>query len=345
MKKKVYIMATTATAVAAAYSHQAEAATYTVKANDSLWSIASKYNTSVTALKKLNNLTSNLIFPNQPLVVSGTVTTDKPAATTTVTTKQQETTAGSHTVQSGESLYIIAMKYGTTYTKLMELNNLSSYLIFPGQQLKISAAASTTTTTSSTTTTTTTTPSSTTTTAGGTKYTVQAGDYLSKIAVQYGVTVEQLKLWNGLTSNIIYPNQQLVVSKAVTTTTSPAKQAPQQTTTSPVFNHPNWYDYGQCTWYVFNKRAAIGKGISTYWWNANNWANGARNDGYTVNRIPEVGAIAQTAMGALGHVAFVERVNADGTILVSEMNYLTPPTVVGYRTLTRTQLTQYVFIH
>ena len=50
-------------------------------------------------------------------------------------------------------------------------------------------------------------------------------------------------------------------------------QRVQQSTyySSPVFNHRNLYDWGQCTWHVFNRRAAIGKGISTYWWNANNW--------------------------------------------------------------------------
>lgn len=351
LKKKVFIMATTASAAAAAYSYQAEAASYTVKANDSLWAIANKYNTSVTELKKLNNLTSNLIFPNQRLVVSSSGGTTapkptpqkKPESTTTTTT----TTAGTHIVQSGESLSLIAMKYDTTYTKIMELNNLSSYLIFPGQKLKISESL--TSAPVKTPTTTTKTPTTTTTTSGGTKYTVQAGDYLYKIATQYGVSVDKLKSWNGLTSNIIYVNQQLVVSNAVTTTEkAPAPTAepvPQQTTTSPVFNHQNWYDYGQCTWHVFNKRAAIGKGISTYWWNANNWANGAKNDGFTVNSTPEVGAIAQTTAGWLGHVAFVERVNADGTILVSEMNYLTPPGVVGYRTLTRAQMSDYVFIH
>ncbi|TDM11939.1 LysM peptidoglycan-binding domain-containing protein [Macrococcus lamae] len=351
MKKKVLIMATTATAAAAAYSHQADAASYTVKANDSLWAIANKYNTSVTELKRLNNLTSNLIFPNQSLVVSGTArpTAKKPVrqqmpSTTTTTTSP----AGTHIVQSGESLSLIAMKYDTTYTKIMELNGLSSYLIFPGQKLKISGQV--TSAPVKTPTTHTKTPATSTTTSGGAKYVVQPGDYLSKIAVQYSITVEQLKQWNGLTSNIIYPNQQLVVSSAVTTTepvktAPPAQKAPVQTTTSPVFNHPNWYDYGQCTWYVFNKRAAIGKGISTYWWNANNWAYGARKDGYTVNNLPEVGAIAQTSAGSLGHVAFVERVNADGTVLISETNYLTPAGVVGYRTLSHAQLTQYVFIH
>lgn len=348
MKKKVFIMATTASAAAAAYTHQADAASHTVKANDSLWTIAQQYNTSVDELKKLNNLSSNLIFPNQQLKVTSDAV--QPAAEVKTVTTKTTTTASVYTVQSGDSLSSIAAKYDTTYTKLMSLNGLSSYIIYPGQQLKVTGQATTAVKPV-------TAVKETTTTSTGTRYRVQHGDYLAKIADQYGVTVEEIKQWNGLTSNILYSNQMLIVSKsAVTRTADTTKQnapavVPVSTTvsvktyTSPVFYHSNLYDYGQCTWYVFNKRAAIGKGISTYWWNANNWANGARNDGYTVDYTPEVGAIAQTTMGTLGHVAFVERVNPDGTIYVSETNYLTPSGVVGYRTLTKEQMAQYVFIH
>ena len=44
-------------------------------------------------------------------------------------------------------------------------------------------------------------------------------------------------------------------------------------------------------------------------------------DGYTIDYNPTVGSIAQTDAGYYGHVAFVERVNSDGSILVSEMNW------------------------
>ena len=64
---------------------------------------------------------------------------------------------------------------------------------------------------------------------------------------------------------------------------------------------------GTRTWHVFNRRAEIGKGISTYWWNANNWDNASAADGYTIDYRPTVGSIAQTDAGYYGHVAFVER--------------------------------------
>lgn len=340
MKKKIIFAATTASAAVATYSHHVQAAEHKVQPGESLWSIANQYGTSIDQLKSLNQLSSNLIFPYQTLKVSSEVTQlNRPNASTNVSHPQSTTATGNiHIVQSGESLSIIAAKYNTTVAQIMKLNNLSGYLIFPNQKLKVSAAGNTTSTSS----------------VNAKVHIVQHGEYLAKIANQYGVTVQSIKQWNNLSSNIIYSNQRLIVSgNAVPATipTSGVQKAPSKVVTTPVvtvtpvFSHPNLYDYGQCTWYAFNKRAAIGKGISTYWWNANNWAAGARKDGYTVNNIPEVGALATTTDGPLGHVAFVERVNADGTIMVSETNYLTPSGVVGYRTLTLSQMSRYQFIH
>ncbi len=68
-------------------------------------------------------------------------------------------------------------------------------------------------------------------------------------------------------------------------------------------------------------------GIPSCWWenwfnmgNASNWANAAASSGYTVNNTPKVGAIMQTTQGYYGHVAYVEGVNSNGSVRVSEMN-------------------------
>ncbi|WP_414042212.1 LysM peptidoglycan-binding domain-containing protein [Macrococcus animalis] len=350
MKKKLIFAATTASAAVAAYSHQAEAAEHKVQPGESLWSIANQYNTSIDQLKSLNQLSSNLIFPYQTLRVSGDATVTRSTRSTSTVSRPQTTSSNGsvHTVQAGESLSLIAGKYNTSVSNLMKLNNLSGYLIFPNQKLKVSGSTTARPTTN-------TGASTRSNTANAKTHIVQPGDYLAKIASRYGVSIQNIKTWNNLSSNIIYANQKLIVSGAaagtVTIPTSGVKKAPVKVTSiptvvkSPTFAHANLYDYGQCTWYVFNKRAAIGKGISTYWWNAAGWANGARNDGFIVNSTPAVGAIATTTDGPLGHVAFVERVNADGTIMVSETNYLTPAGVVGYRTLTLSQMSRYQFIH
>ena len=46
-----------------------------------------------------------------------------------------------------------------------------------------------------------------------------------------------------------------------------------------------------------------------------------------------------------GHVAFVESVNANGSITISEMNYSASPGIVTYRTIPASQVSSYVYIH
>lgn len=90
----------------------------------------------------------------------------------------------------------------------------------------------------------------------------------------------------------------------------------------------NTYDYGYCTWYVKNRR---GGSIPNSLGNANTWYSRASAQGMAVGSIPRAGAVGTTTRGALGHVVYVESVNADGSINISEMN---APTfgVTTYRT-------------
>lgn len=76
-----------------------------------------------------------------------------------------------------------------------------------------------------------------------------------------------------------------------------------------------------------------------------NWAGNAANDGYQVNNTPSVGSIMQSTPGPYGHVAYVERVNGDGSILISEMNYTYGPYNMNYRTIPASEVSSYAFIH
>ena len=78
--KKLAVAASVATgAVAVLSNHNAEASTqHTVKSGESLWSIASKYNTSVDSIKKSNNLSNNMIFPGQVISIGGVITLTMP---------------------------------------------------------------------------------------------------------------------------------------------------------------------------------------------------------------------------------------------------------------------------
>ncbi len=97
---------------------------YTVKSGDSLWSIARDFNVSVNDLKNANQLTSNLLSIGQKLIIP--TSSSGNYNTTTI-----------YTVQSGDSLWLIASRYQTTVDELKRLNNLTSNLLQVGQQLII----------------------------------------------------------------------------------------------------------------------------------------------------------------------------------------------------------------
>lgn len=96
---------------------------YTVVKGDSLYKIATKFNTTVNALKEKNNLTSNTLSIGQKLLIPTTSTNNKLT----------------YTVKKGDNLYSIARTYNTTVDKLKSLNNLTSNTLSIGQTLILSS--------------------------------------------------------------------------------------------------------------------------------------------------------------------------------------------------------------
>ena len=97
--------------------------------------------------------------------------------------------------------------------------------------------------------------------------------------------------------------------------------------------------FGQCTYYVFNRMAQVGTPIGhSMMGNAAEWPSYARSYGYSVSNSPSAGSaivFQQGLAGAdptYGHVAFVEAVNADGSLYISEMN-VHGLNVISYRTI------------
>ena len=97
--------------------------------------------------------------------------------------------------------------------------------------------------------------------------------------------------------------------------------------------------FGQCTYYVFNRMAQVGTPIGhSMMGNAAEWPSYARSYGYSVSNSPSAGSaivFQQGLAGAdptYGHVAFVEAVNADGSLYISEMN-VQGLNVISYRTI------------
>ncbi len=82
---------------------------------------------------------------------------------------------------------------------------------------------------------------------------------------------------------------------------------------------------GECTSYAAFRVRQAGLSFHNYyggqrWGNANHWATAAGHVGMTVNSEPAAGSVAQWTDGTHGHVAYVEQVNSDGSIVISDMN-------------------------
>ncbi|MBI5972267.1 CHAP domain-containing protein [Staphylococcus caledonicus] len=106
----------------------------------------------------------------------------------------------------------------------------------------------------------------------------------------------------------------------------------------------NTYVKGQCTYYVFNHIRQDGNMINNKWGDAKYWAEKADDEGYKVNHVPSVGSILQYPKGEHGHVAYIEKVNSDGSLMVSDMNYRKPYEVTK-RTVSSYQVDSFNYIH
>lgn len=94
---------------------------YIVKKGDTLYSIASKYNTSVSVIKSLNNLTTNNLSIGQSLKLPS----------------NSQVSTNTYIVKSGDNLYSIARKFNTTVNSIKTKNNLTNNLLSIGQKLII----------------------------------------------------------------------------------------------------------------------------------------------------------------------------------------------------------------
>lgn len=213
------IQETTSEESAASSEQPSTGGTYTVVSGDGLYAIARKTGISIEDLLSLNGLSLNsTIYPGQVLTLSANTegATAEESIESTVEESQEEaatseettpsTNAKMYYVHSGDSLYRIAHNHGISLSTLLEWNHLSvDSIIHPGQGLMVSEGSSSSTEEAEET------ASSIESTE--TTYTVQPGDGLWRIAKNHGLTLDELKSLNQLTSNIIQPGQVLIVSK------------------------------------------------------------------------------------------------------------------------------------
>ncbi|MCM3741816.1 LysM peptidoglycan-binding domain-containing protein [Oceanobacillus luteolus] len=225
--KKVVMSVTASAAIAAAIfgAQEAEASSHKVQRGDSLWSIAQKYGTTVSQLKSVNNLSSDIIYPNQVLQTAGSTSSSKSSSSSSSkssSSKNGSSSSGStYTVKAGDTLSGIASRHNISLQNLMKWNNLDTTLIFPGNVFVVSdPGKSSGKSSSSSSKSSSSSSSNKQQVSSATVYTVKSGDTLSRIASNHGVTVSNLKQWNNLKSDLILIGQKLNINGSKSTAKS-----------------------------------------------------------------------------------------------------------------------------
>ncbi|MGM0865417.1 MAG: LysM peptidoglycan-binding domain-containing protein [Bacillota bacterium] len=151
-------------------------AEYTVKKNDTLYSLAKKYDVTIDQLKGKNLLMSDKIYAGQTLLVPAHI---------------ENNDEHKYAVKRGDTLYSLAKRYGTTIKHLKQLNGMVSDQINIGQFLLVPAEQMQSTT--------------------GELYTVVPGDTLWGVANRFGISQEELSKSNDLKMDMLLIGQHLFI--------------------------------------------------------------------------------------------------------------------------------------
>lgn len=232
-----------------------------------------------------------------------------------------------YTTVAGDTVSSVAAKFGITSDTVRWSNNVSGEALPAGKQLLISPV-------------------------NGIIYQVKAGDTVDSLATKYRANRDLLIAINdaeigGLPvgQNIIIPGGQPAATNVASSPANAAIGGGFAWGGYGAVYGANGYDYGYCTWYAANRRAAIGRPIPSNLGNASTWKVLAQRAGFGVGNQPAAGAVIWTPpRDYYGHVGFVESVNADGSVNVSEMN------VIGWgkvsrKTLSAAEAARYSYIY
>ena len=155
-----------------------------VKAGDTLYDLAGRYNTTIEAILEVNGLSGSDLLPGAILKLPS----DSNA--------QPET----YTVQTGDTLFDIAVAFGLSVDGLLAINNLEGAVIHPGQVLQTRASTAAP--------------------PPPLVITVSPGESLWVIAERNGTTINNLMSANNLSSSVVHPGESLIVPGRYASTNS-----------------------------------------------------------------------------------------------------------------------------
>jgi peptidoglycan DL-endopeptidase LytF len=284
--------------LAPAASTQSETSSYTVIAGDTLSAIAKRFGTTVEGLRTANNLSSDFLRIGQTLTLSTNAAMNTAPDTTALVPNQVLT---SYTVVAGDSLSVIAKRFGTTVESLRSANHLTSDLIRIGQTLTLPTNATTNTAPDTTAPVPNQVPTS---------YTVVAGDSLSVIAKRFGTTVETLRSANNLTTDLLRIGQPLTIPTG-TKATEPAP-APTETQTPAASTNTE-----ERTTFTYSVRT--GDSLSVI----------AKNFGVTVNAIRSANNLSSDLLKVGQALTIPNGINAPAQTGANTITYTTHTVVSG----------------
>jgi N-acetylmuramoyl-L-alanine amidase len=202
-----------------------------------------------------------------------------------------------YTAVAGDTITTIATKFGVTSDSVRWSNSLTGDTVAAGTKLRIPPV-------------------------NGVVYTVNSGDTIDSLAAKFHASKEKIIAYNDAEIKGVAVGQRIIIPDGIQQAPVANMRATTGVATAawgikPVYGM-NGYDYGYCTWYVASRI-----NVPSNWGNANTWAYYAPSAGWSVSKRPVVGAVGQTTGGAYGHVAVVEAVSDDGTMVkYSDMNGL-----------------------
>ena len=208
-----------------------------------------------------------------------------------------------YVVAEGETMESIAAKYGVSTDQIRWSNGLKTTAVAAGTTLYIPSTS-------------------------GIVYVVKAGETAESIASKDGGSAAEIIALNDLEVSGVSEGMRILIKNG----SLPEKERPEYV--APVIRTYTYTYLGDTSTRVgLTCNRSLGAGQCTTWgWikrpdlaflraNANRWDDMARAAGLLVDKNPAAGAIFQTDSGWYGHVGYVESVNADGSINVSERNY------------------------
>jgi surface antigen len=164
--------------------------------------------------------------------------------------------------------------------------------------------------------------------ADGAAVTISCQTRGTTITGTYGTS----SVWDKITSPVGYVSDAYIYTGSDGTVAPPCIQTltddyPYKSDSSSEADPWNFYKRECVSFAAWRVRERLGVDLTNsyrgvHWGNAINWDNAALSAGVKVDQTAKVGAIAQWNTGTYGHVAYVARVNGDGTILLEEYNYL-----------------------